>query len=182
MSNHSRPTGLPCRHATPDAPICDRCQRNRAKVAAWALANPKRLGKRTKQWARKNRAQRRISQRAYELRNANREHARKAKYRAKLRGAVCAPGLIDLANLYRRDNGICQLCGYPVESPGTRGIPLSARASIDHTIPLSKGGPHEWENVRLAHVGCNSRRGNSPPADSPPFVYLPEESDECPRF
>jgi 5-methylcytosine-specific restriction endonuclease McrA len=27
--------------------------------------------------------------------------------------------------------------------------------SIDHVLPVSKGGTHTWNNVRLAHRGCN---------------------------
>ena len=33
--------------------------------------------------------------------------------------------------------------------------------SIDHVIPLSKGGTHSWDNVKLAHFSCNSAKGAS---------------------
>jgi len=32
--------------------------------------------------------------------------------------------------------------------------------SIDHTIPLSKGGTHEKRNLSIAHIKCNQRKGN----------------------
>lgn len=32
-------------------------------------------------------------------------------------------------------------------------------ATMDHLVPLSKGGDHSWENVALAHRSCNSKRG-----------------------
>jgi 5-methylcytosine-specific restriction endonuclease McrA len=32
-------------------------------------------------------------------------------------------------------------------------------ASMDHLVPLSKGGDHSWANVALAHRSCNSKRG-----------------------
>lgn len=32
--------------------------------------------------------------------------------------------------------------------------------SVDHVIPLSKGGTHTWDNVKLAHKRCNSKKGN----------------------
>ncbi|TAL08223.1 MAG: HNH endonuclease [Nitrospirae bacterium] len=32
--------------------------------------------------------------------------------------------------------------------------------SIDHIIPLSKGGDDIFSNVRATHYSCNSRRGN----------------------
>ena len=32
--------------------------------------------------------------------------------------------------------------------------------SIDHVIPLAKGGLHAWSNVKLAHKGCNEQKGD----------------------
>jgi hypothetical protein len=52
-----------------------------------------------------------------------------------------------------RDGWICHICREPVD-------PLVPReASIDHLIPLSAGGLNRAENVALAHLSCNSRRG-----------------------
>ena len=37
--------------------------------------------------------------------------------------------------------------------------------SVDHIVPLSKGGAElDRRNVRLAHHGCNSRRGSGLPS------------------
>jgi len=32
--------------------------------------------------------------------------------------------------------------------------------SIDHLVPVSKGGTDDDENLYLAHLMCNKRRGN----------------------
>ena len=32
--------------------------------------------------------------------------------------------------------------------------------SLDHVVPLSLSGAHTPENVRLAHVRCNTAKGN----------------------
>lgn len=34
------------------------------------------------------------------------------------------------------------------------------RASLDHIVPQSHGGSHDPSNLRMAHVGCNARRGD----------------------
>jgi 5-methylcytosine-specific restriction endonuclease McrA len=65
---------------------------------------------------------------------------------------------ITIAALLERDNGICWLCSAPVLV--RRGCQPES-ASIDHVLPISKGGLHVWDNVRLAHFGCNAYRGNS---------------------
>ncbi|MFI5955825.1 HNH endonuclease [Cryptosporangium sp. NPDC051539] len=45
--------------------------------------------------------------------------------------------------------GICALCGLPGAN------------SVDHIVPLSKGGaPMAPSNLRAAHSTCNSKRGN----------------------
>lgn len=28
-------------------------------------------------------------------------------------------------------------------------------ATVDHVIPISKGGTHTWDNVKPAHYKCN---------------------------
>lgn len=47
---------------------------------------------------------------------------------------------------------ICQICGKPIEN--------LKDCTIDHIIPISKGGLTTIENCRLAHFKCNQARGN----------------------
>lgn len=53
----------------------------------------------------------------------------------------------------------CGLCGKAINYmaiPRTRWAP-----SVDHIIPTSRGGdPTDLANLRAAHYGCNSSRGN----------------------
>lgn len=63
-----------------------------------------------------------------------------------------------LSTIGARDGWVCQLCGEPVDA---RIIAPDKRcASIDHIIPLSRGGTNDAVNLQLAHYGCNSRKGN----------------------
>lgn len=64
---------------------------------------------------------------------------------------------INLTRLYKRDNGICQLCGKHIDFDcdwNSDDYP-----SIDHIIPIAKGGMHQWDNVQLACRGCNTFKG-----------------------
>lgn len=65
--------------------------------------------------------------------------------------------LIVAREVFERDHWICQLCGEPVD--GDLGYPNAMSASLDHRIPLAKGGTHVWENVQLAHLVCNRSKG-----------------------
>lgn len=69
---------------------------------------------------------------------------------------------ISLEKLYKRDKGICYLCGercdYNDKVITKEGYYIVGETypSIDHVKPLSKGGKHSWNNVRLAHHSCNT--------------------------
>lgn len=57
---------------------------------------------------------------------------------------------VDPIFIYERDKGICQLCGNVVSRE---------EMTIDHGIPLSRGGEHSEKNIQLAHRSCNSSKG-----------------------
>lgn len=52
--------------------------------------------------------------------------------------------------VFERDRGMCGLCPHPV---------AWADASVDHILPLARGGLHSYANVQLAHRLCNARKG-----------------------
>jgi len=63
-----------------------------------------------------------------------------------------------VSDVYERDNWHCQICGKPVNKKLKHPHLLSA--SLDHILPLSRGGDHTLDNVRLSHLRCNISRGN----------------------
>ena len=66
---------------------------------------------------------------------------------------------INLIKLYKRDKGICQICGKQINFDcdyNSKDYP-----SIDHIKPLSRGGLHTWDNVQLSCRGCNIHKGNN---------------------
>ena len=63
--------------------------------------------------------------------------------------------------IYDRNHGIvlrrqttCWICGQPVDKTltGPEG------PSVDHVIPRRDGGTNQLDNLRLAHLRCNSAR------------------------
>lgn len=59
--------------------------------------------------------------------------------------------------VFKRDGMVCQICGKkcdPMDHIWGDTGPLYP--SVDHIIPLAKGGTHTWGNVQTAHIICNS--------------------------
>jgi 5-methylcytosine-specific restriction endonuclease McrA len=63
------------------------------------------------------------------------------------------------ATIAERDRWRCHLCRKAV-SRKLRGTSRPLSPSLDHVVPLSKGGAHDPANVRLAHLRCNLSKGN----------------------
>lgn len=72
---------------------------------------------------------------------------------------------ITLDELFKRDKGVCHICGAVCDKEDYKWIKRGIKVcggnypSIDHVKPLSKGGQHSWDNVRLAHMVCNATKG-----------------------
>ena len=54
-------------------------------------------------------------------------------------------------NIYLRDGNRCQYRGRKF---------ASSELSLDHVVPISRGGKSTWENVVCACLPCNVRKGN----------------------
>lgn len=72
---------------------------------------------------------------------------------------------VTLDKLIKRDNNICYICNRECNEldytyQGNTFIAGNYYPSIDHVIPISKGGTHTWDNVRLAHRICNSLKSD----------------------
>lgn len=87
------------------------------------------------------------------------DEGRKANYH-KRRAQKLGTQVEDLRpiDIYERDIWLCGLCVTPVDPDSAWPDPMSP--SLDHILPLSKGGTHTYENVQLAHLTCNVSKGN----------------------
>lgn len=75
--------------------------------------------------------------------------------RALKKGAATGRPVV-LAEIRERDKNRCHLCGDRV---GAKAWPHPLSASLDHVVPLTKGGDHDPDNVKLAHLVCNTAKG-----------------------
>lgn len=85
--------------------------------------------------------------------------ARDAEHRRRALKAGAATGQpVKLAYIAERDGYKCHLCSKKVNMKLKAPHPMSP--SLDHVIPLSRGGAHDPVNVSLAHLRCNTAKNN----------------------
>lgn len=68
---------------------------------------------------------------------------------------------IDHLFVFERDEWTCCICKNPIDRR-LRGNHWW-RATLEHIIPLSKGGTHTYDNVGASHWICNMQKGNELP-------------------
>ena len=100
---------------------------------------------------------------------ANRKHNRikEIRKRKRLKKNGDIDWNITLNKLIKRDKNVCHMCGdrcdkkdYRLDSEGNF-IVGPDYPSIDHVLPISKGGTHTWSNVKLAHHYCNTIKSDN---------------------
>lgn len=148
--NLGRPSRVASRVRFPDCVSCGKpfCTRNstantcspdcrRASLAEWA----------------KNRY---ATNTTYRVRNLALVHARRAEKLGLGNKTVL------LTYLMQRDGNQCRVpdCCFTNRKVHALGSKGPKRPSIDHIIPLSKGGEHALHNVQLAHYRCNLSKNN----------------------
>lgn len=78
--------------------------------------------------------------------------------RARMLGLPEDPG-INVRALRKRDGDQCHYCKVVMDfAPATGRIYRPLKATVEHVLPLSRGGFHVWENVALACWQCNLRK------------------------
>ena len=127
---------------------------------AWYLDNREKHLKQCKEWREKNPDRWRDINNAgvKEWRAKNPDKVKSQRYARRVREKEAHVEHVSIDVLIRRDRGKCMLCGDPVNLTAERGTRRAP--SIDHVVPLSLGGEHSYENCQLAHIECNSKKGN----------------------
>lgn len=102
----------------------------------------------------KNKERRAEYNRNYLRSESGRERNREggSRYEARKYGATIEEVHRDV--VYKRDKGICYLCGKRVDKKSWQ---------LEHVIPLSRGGSHSYSNVAVSHPICNQmKRAKTP--------------------
>lgn len=83
-------------------------------------------------------------------------HAR----RARLNGSRHSDRVL-VAGLIAQGATTCQWCSHAIDL--ALEYPHRYSKSLDHTIPVSRGGTHTLDNVTLMHLTCNLSKGTKMP-------------------
>jgi HNH endonuclease len=86
-----------------------------------------------------------------------RDGKRRRRHRDRARRRSVRSEPYTLAAIAERDSWSCGLCTRPVDM--ALRVPDPQAPTIDHVLPLAKGGDDMSTNVQLAHFLCNSRKG-----------------------
>lgn len=115
---------------------------------AWYMAHRERAIARQAEWAKANPEKVKVYIRRWRSANPEKLKERWARRSACRRGATIAP--FSYEAILWRDGYRCYLCAGEV-CPGDH--------HFDHVVPLSRGGAHSYDNVRVTHAACNLRKG-----------------------
>lgn len=65
---------------------------------------------------------------------------------------------VDRDKVMARDRWVCHLCMKKI--PKSAKWPSGQFGTLDHVIPLNKGGLHSYANVKAAHLSCNCSKND----------------------
>lgn len=131
-------------------------EKRRETKERWRKANMDKYREYTARWTDNNPEKAKELHKKYADNNPEKIAAKRRRRRALL--ANTDSEFYTMDEIFKRDNGICHLCNNIVDKAYPPRHKMSA--SIDHVTPISRGGTDTKDNIKLAHYGCNSRKGN----------------------
>ncbi|MEY3205094.1 MAG: phage Dante [Planctomycetota bacterium] len=100
--------------------------------------------------------------------------------RCRTYGGRFNPAVTRLA-VFKRDGFFCHICGQQTSEEYRHDDPRSP--TIDHhPIPLSKGGDHDWHNVRCACSRCNAIKSDRMEDETSHAPQAPSRCSEDPQI
>lgn len=119
----------------------------------WYLDNTEQHRESCARWVKENYDRYQESRRAWKIENPEkcRTYWHNRKARIKGNGGTIPTDLEEI--LFEQQEGLCYLCGDLLYDR------FNDPPSIEHKIPISRGGPNTIENIGLAHLSCNVKKG-----------------------
>jgi len=78
------------------------------------------------------------------------------------------------ANIYARDEHVCQYCGE---------LSSTSELTFDHVVPVAQGGRKDWENIVTCCITCNRKKGGRTPEQSHMhLIRHPRRPDKAPAI
>lgn len=118
--------------------------------ADYQLRHRDRIRKASRDYARSHRAEKRIQLKRWRQNNPERVKAAKARRRAREQLAEGTFTCDDIWSIFVSQGECCAYCNKKLYWGVRRSI------TIDHIVPLSRGGTNYPENIALACLSCNS--------------------------
>ena len=125
----------------------------RAKHKAWRDRNREHVRSKNGEWAHNNRPKLAAKARAYYCANPDRAKAVGHRRRARMAMVENTLTAADVRELRLIQGGRCACCK-------TKG-----RLTLDHIIPIARGGGHTRRNAQLLCRSCNASKNASDPID-----------------
>lgn len=111
-------------------------------------AEPRKFLERSVRWQQRNKDRVRSKAREWARANVVKMRLKNQRRRAAKRRVKATLTLDEWNFIVKSQNGICVICG------------IKKKLTIDHKIPLSKGGEHTAANIQGLCHSCNSRKGD----------------------
>lgn len=128
-------------------------ERYKERVRAWEKANPDKVREKYRRYTEKNRQKVRDWGKGYRERNAERIAIRQAFRKSLRRTRDGAASQEQIAAHKQRHGKRCAMCH------------ARAKTTLDHIIPVAKGGTHTLRNIQWLCQPCNSSKGAKPMED-----------------
>jgi 5-methylcytosine-specific restriction enzyme A len=160
QKNRTAPDGLQyrCKKCAKVASTICRAKRGHLwlqKTNPWKNRNREKANASRRSWRAKNSEKVRCENKKYrELRNPFAAAVAAANVRSKRFNAISTLTTAEWREVVERENFVCHICGEKTSLE----LYSPQRLSLDHVIPLSRGGHNVKENVLPAHRRCNQSR------------------------
>lgn len=120
---------------------------NRIRSLKWRLKNPGETTSRVREWRKNNPEEAKVNRRRWAKENPIKDKVSKTNYAARQKGVIGEFTFAEWELLLKQYGNICPRCKKECQN-----------FTVDHIIPISKGGSNFIENIQPLCRSCNSSK------------------------